>query len=205
MKFVLFCEGHTEKKALPAFLKRWLDPRLNSRVGIKAVRFEGWRELVDDMPKKARMYLGNSDVVGVIALLDLYGPKLYPNHVTDADERFVWAKRELEEAVDHPKFRQFFAVHEIEAWLFSDPGIFPREIKSALTSRAGNPEGVDFDRPPYVLLNDLYRRHTKRGYKKVTYGKQLFDKLNPEVAYEKCSRLGELLEEMLSLAVEAGL
>ena len=28
MKFVLFVEGHLEDKALAAFLKRWLDSRL---------------------------------------------------------------------------------------------------------------------------------------------------------------------------------
>lgn len=27
MKFVLFVEGHTEQKAVPALLKRWIDPR----------------------------------------------------------------------------------------------------------------------------------------------------------------------------------
>lgn len=40
MRFILFCEGHTECKALPAFLKRWLDPKLSSPVGIKPVRFD---------------------------------------------------------------------------------------------------------------------------------------------------------------------
>ena len=35
MKFVLFVEGYTEDKALPKFLKRWLDPRLGKPVGIK--------------------------------------------------------------------------------------------------------------------------------------------------------------------------
>ncbi len=29
MKFVLLVEGYTEQKAIPAFLKRWLDVRLN--------------------------------------------------------------------------------------------------------------------------------------------------------------------------------
>lgn len=44
MKIVLFVEGYTEKKALPDFLKRWLDFRLPAPVGIKTVRFEGWSE-----------------------------------------------------------------------------------------------------------------------------------------------------------------
>ncbi|MFS8067350.1 MAG: hypothetical protein ACMG6S_13345 [Byssovorax sp.] len=37
MKIVLFVEGHTEKKALPEFLKLWLDSRLSARIGIAAV------------------------------------------------------------------------------------------------------------------------------------------------------------------------
>ena len=57
MKFVLFVEGYTEDKALPQFLKRWLDSKLPKAVGIKTVRFEGWSELVKDAPLKAKMHL----------------------------------------------------------------------------------------------------------------------------------------------------
>ena len=53
MKFVLFDEGYTEKKSLANFFKRWLDPKLDQRVGIQVVRFEGWQELVKDSPDKA--------------------------------------------------------------------------------------------------------------------------------------------------------
>ncbi len=45
MRFILFVEGYTEDKALPEFLKRWLDPRLTNPVAIRTVRFEGWAEL----------------------------------------------------------------------------------------------------------------------------------------------------------------
>ena len=45
MKFILFVEGHTESKAVPSFLKRWLDPRLSKPIGIQSVRFDGWAEL----------------------------------------------------------------------------------------------------------------------------------------------------------------
>jgi hypothetical protein len=57
MKFVVFAEGYTEKKALPGFLKRWLDPRLSQPVGIKIVRFDGWSDYVRGTPKKANLYL----------------------------------------------------------------------------------------------------------------------------------------------------
>ena len=38
----------------------------------------------------------------------------------------------------------------------------------------------------------------------MTYGKELFDKLNPEVAYGKCPHLKDLLDEMLRMAKEKG-
>jgi hypothetical protein len=43
------------------------------------------------------------------------------------------------------------------------------------------------------------------GYKKVTHGSALFSKLDPNLAYTKCPRLKELLDEMLKMAKEAGL
>lgn len=56
MKFVLFIEGYTER-AVPKFLKRWLDDKLSRPVGVQAVRFEGWAEMVKDAPLKAGLYL----------------------------------------------------------------------------------------------------------------------------------------------------
>jgi len=41
--------------------------------------------------------------------------------------------------------------------------------------------------------------------KLVTHGSELFRKLEPDLAYKKCPRLEELLDEMLKLAKEAGL
>jgi len=202
MKFILFVEGHTEKKALPEFFKRWLDPRLRQRVGIQVVRFDGWSELIKDSPIKAGMYIKKQDVIAVIALLDLYGPTIYADKERGARECYDEAKREIEARVCCPGFYQFFAVHETEAWLLSDPGIFPPQIRSAFPARVQNPEEINFDQPPSKLLDSIYRDKTGRIYKKVTQGKELFDKLNPEVAYGKCPHLRELLDEMLRMAKE---
>jgi len=206
MKFILFVEGHTEK-ALPEFLKRWLDPRLKKPVGIKTVCFDGWQELVKDTPKKALMHLaepGKNDVIAVIALIDLYGPTFYPKELTTADERYEWAKKDLEKKVDHRRFFQFFAAHETEAWLLSNPDLFPQEVKKAFPAKAANPETVNFDEPPAKLLERLYSLKTGSRYKKVTQGRELFSRLDPNVAYGKCPRLKELLDKMLELAGEAG-
>jgi len=208
MKFVLFVEGHTEKKSLPQFLKRWLDPQLSQPVGIKVVRFDGWSDYAKSTPKKARLHLNGpdrNDIVAVIGLLDLYGPTFYPVDKTTAHTRYVWAKQKIETEVAHPKFRQHFAVHECEAWLLSQQEVFPEEVKSALPPKCAQPETVNFDTPPKMLLQKLYRERLRSTYKEVTHGAELFAELDPNLAHRKCPRLREMLDDMLALANAAGL
>lgn len=205
MKFILFVEGHTENKALPQFLKKWLDPKLPNPVGIKTVRFEGWAELVKDAPLKAKMYLGGPDkneIIAIISLLDLYGPTFYPIHLNERKERYDWAKKDIEGKVNQLKFFQFFAVHEVEAWLLSEPNIFPVDVKRALPRKISDPETVNFNEPPAKLLAKLYPLYVGRSYKKVVNGKELFGKLNPSIAYNKCNSLKVLLDKMLDLATD---
>ena len=203
MKFILFVEGHTEHQAIAAFLKRWLDPRLPAPVGVQTVRFDGWAEMVRDAPQKTKLYLNTpkDDVVAVIALLDLYGIQLpYPAEVNSAAERIAWGTAHLEQKVGETKFRQFFAVHETEAWLLSQPGLFPAEIARSLKSKAEKPELINSDEPPAKLLDRLYKSATGRSYKKVTEARNLFPKLDPVVAYAECPHLKSLLDAMLALA-----
>jgi hypothetical protein len=209
VKFVLFVEGHTEKYGVPAFLKRYLDPRIKQPVGIKPVRFDGWAELVKDAPRKSRMYLNDpkhkGDILAIFALIDLHGPTIYPTDKKTAYSRYSWAKAHLERAVGLEKFHQFFAVHEIEAWLLSDPNLFPLPVKRALQGIANSPEQVNFAEPPKKLLQRLYLEKARQTYKNVTHGEQLFRTLQPELAYRKCPKLKALLDKMLTLAQEAGL
>ena len=170
MKFVLFVEGHTEKKAVPRFLKKWLDRQLPRPVGIQPVRFEGWAELLDDARPHARLYLAKSDVIAVIALLDLYGPKIYPDNKRTAEDRYAWGKKWLEDRVGDQRFRAFFAVHETEAWLLSDLGLFQPAIRKTLAAKAKEPETVDFGEPPSYLLDHIYERETGKRYKKGSSG-----------------------------------
>ena len=208
MKLILMVEGKTERDSAAAFLKRWLDPQLKQPIGIQVAAFDGYADLVRKMATKARMHLEGpkqSEIVGVIGLLDLYGPDFYPTTKTTADERYAWGKAHFESEVGLDRFRMFFAVHEFEAWLLSQPAIFPREVKDALPNKIAQPERVNFNEPPAKLLDRIYQLHTKSGYKKTTYGKQLFAKLEPSVAAAKCPYLKAMLEEMLSLAKAAGL
>lgn len=208
MKFVLMVEGKTEKESAAVFLKRWLDPQLNQPVGIQVVPFNGYAQLARKMATKAKMHLEGpkqGEIVAVLGLLDLYGPNFYPNEATTAKERHDWGVEHFEKEVGLDRFRIFFAVHEFEAWLLSQPDIFPQSIKAGLLAKIAQPEAVDFDEPPAKLLDRIYKQKTKRNYKKTTYGKQLFTKLDPTVAVGKCPYLNAMLGEMLSLAKNAGL
>ena len=208
MKFVLLVEGDTEKQAAAAFLKRWLDPQLTQRVGMQVVRFTGWAEMARKLVAKAQKFLDapdQADIIAVIGLLDLYGPDFYPGHVTSAQARHAWGVQYFQQSVARERFRMFFAVHEFEAWLLSQPEIFAAEVRRALPGKIAQPEKVDFDEPPAKLLNALYNRRLKQNYKKVTDGKDLFARLDPAIAINKCPYLKTMLEEMLTLAKAAGL
>lgn len=201
-------EGRTERDSAAAFLKRWLDPQLREPVGIQTVSFDGYADLVRKMPTKAQMHLRGPkqrEIVAVYGLLDLYGPTFYPADKTTAEERFAWGKEFFENEVSDPRFRVSFAVHEFEAWLLSQPEIFPVDVRQALSPASQHPEQVNFNRPPAKLLEQIYLQKTNRGYKKTTYGKQLFAKLDPIIATSKCPYLKLLLEEMLDLCRKAGL
>lgn len=208
MKFILLVEGNTEKQAAAQFLKRWLDPQLSDRVGIHVVRFNGYSQLLQKVVARAQEFLDgpkNDDIIAVIGLLDLYGPTFYPDDCTTAEQRRTWAIQQIERDVDRNRFRMFFAVHEFEAWLLAQPTIFPTEVGRIFPSKTNQPETVNFTGPPAKLLNRLYTQATRREYKKVTHGRDLFAKLDPGVAVAKCPRLSEMLREMLRLAKEAGL
>ena len=157
MKFVLFCEGYAERGVLGPLLRRWLEPKLSERGGFRPVLFSGWRQLVDDAPKKAAMHLRDKDILGVISLLDLYGPTFYPANYVTVDERREWGIKEMRSRVNQDRYRHHFAVHEVEAWLLSQPDLLPAAVRNKLPGKAEKPESVNFDEPPAKLLNRLYR------------------------------------------------
>lgn len=207
MKFLLFVEGDVEHLATPEFLRRWLNPRLKQRVGIQSVKFDGCGDYLAGLAKKVRMYLKGpkaGEIIAIVGLLDLYGlpNNFFPNHLTEAQDRYEWGKRRLEGEVGQEKFRQFFAVHELEAWLLSEPNLFAPEVRNAFPGSAVNPEVVNFQQPPSKLLKKLFREKLKRSYRKVVDGCEIFSKLDPDIACRKCPHLKEMVDEMLRLAAD---
>jgi hypothetical protein len=209
MKFLLYGEGWTEHEALRGFLRRWLDGQINTRVGIDSVRLEGIDEFVSGVRTKIHTHSNSEkagNAIGYIGLADVYRFPGYPDSATSVEQRCDWARKKMLRKVDHPKFRMHFAVHEVEAWLLSDPDIFPEAVKKALPGRASHePEAVDFDEPPGKLLRRLYREKLGQEYKKRVNGPALFRVLDPKKVYAKCPYFRRMLDDMLDLARQAGI
>jgi len=200
VKFILLVEGETERKVLPAFLKRWLDEHSSQRVGLKAVKVKD----INDLTKMAQSFIKapeNEDILAVIGLLDLYGLKGVSG---ESGPDYSKSVMEIEGEVNHPKFRMFFAVHELEAWLLSQPDIFHRDVRVALKRYAKDPESVDFNKPPSKVLSELYWGKLHKKYKKTTDGTVLFSMLDPHSAHSTCRHLADLLDTMLGLAQKTG-
>ncbi|HLX42809.1 MAG TPA: DUF4276 family protein [Bryobacteraceae bacterium] len=197
MKIALHVEGETERH-LPEFFKRWLDPKLVQPIGIHPIVFEGVQDYLRHACGRARRDLESGALIGGVGLIDLYGSGLtYPDGTIE--QKYRAAKHDLERRVAHPRFRQHFAVHETEAWLFSDTAIFPDAIASELPKTA-NPETINFQNPPSKRLKDLYFRKLSKKYKKPVEGSSMFRKLDPEKAYARCPFLQVLLDDLLELA-----
>ena len=114
MKLILLVEGVTERLALGAFLKRWLDPRLPAPIQIHLVRCSNSRK---ELIKRAKEFLESPEmlrggILGVVGLIDLYGTDWIPPEVTGVKDRYDWVVAEIEKGVAHDRFRMFCAVHE---------------------------------------------------------------------------------------------
>ena len=207
MKFVVFVEGYLERTVLRSFLSSWLNSATMRRVGIDVIRFQGGSEFRNKLPSAVRRHLhgpSNVDLIAAIGMLDLYGVNYYPNHVSTVEDRYDWLCQHVEREVNCAKFHMFCAVHELEAWILSQPEILPAEVRRALPGRVQSPERVNFDSPPSKLLKRLYREKLRRDYKKIVDGSNLFSRLDPAVARDKCPYLKKMMDELLSLAREAG-
>lgn len=205
MKIILYVEGDTEFQVLPQLLKKWLDPKLKSPIGIKVIDLKSGSKLLREIPIRARSHLKEKDVLCVMSLLDLYSLEIFPTNKKSVSQRSDELKQMIETSVSCVHFRHFTIVHELEALLLCDTMIFPREIQKTTAQKSKNPKSVNFDELPSKLLNRLYREKLKRDYKKTVHGPELFRKLDPKLVYEKCPYFRAMMDEMLQMAQAARL
>jgi len=206
-RIALFVEGDTERgdarrRTLPNFFHRWLDPQLpqTSRVGITPVKFQGVSNYLDDLAQKIGLYLDNNRANFVFGLVDLYGippDRIDLSSYTTVQEKVKAARASIRALVSQQyqdRFRQHFAVHEVEAWLLAYPEQWPEKVRRQLTKRP--PEQVNFKEPPAKFL----KRILGGRYKKTTTAMNLFPRVDPQIAIDRCPYLKLLTEDLLRVA-----
>jgi hypothetical protein len=207
VKFIVFVEGDTEHKALPDFMRRALSTKNPKQsIGVQTVKFEGWADMCKRVKAKANFYLDremHTDVLGVLSLLDLYGP-MYPANCKSVSDRKKHFKQQFEIAVGDDRFAHFSAVHEVEAWLLCQPEIFPQAVRAAV-QKVQSPERVNFDSPPAVFLDRAYEKNLKQSYKKTVHGVNLFRELDPQVVESRCPAFKQLVDWAVARARSAGI
>lgn len=200
-RIALFVEGDTER-TLPAFFHRWLDPQLpeKSKVGITAVKFQGVSNFLDELPKKVESYLNEGRANFVVGLVDLYGipsDRIDLSQHASIQQKVSAARRYIRNLVPsqfRARFRQHFAVHEVEAWLLAYPERWPAQVREQIQKRP--PEQVDFKEPPARFL----KRILGGRYKKTVHAKNLFPVVDPQSAIDRCPFLSLLAEDLLAIA-----
>lgn len=203
----MFVEGQTEKYSIADFIKRWLDPRLPRAIRISVVGFRGFGEYLAEIKSRTELYFtgkDKDDIIAAIGLIDLYGPTIFPSGLSFA-KRAAWGKNEIEKRVGHPKFRQYFAVHETEAWFLAHKEILPEAVRESLPNRCEQPESVNNNEPPSKLLGRLYRDRLNRDYRKTIDGRNLFLRCDPATVAERCPHFARLLIDLEQLAHDVGL
>lgn len=205
-RIALFVEGDTERgdarrRTLPVFFHNWLDPQLptGKRVGITPVKFQGVSNYLDDLGQKVAHYLDGERAHFVVGLVDLYG--IPPSRVdlsqcADIKSKVDVARKYMRNPVSpqhRDRFRQHFAVHEVEAWLLAYPDEWPSKARQAIRQRP--PEQVNGTEPPAKFLKRILGR-----YKKTVTAMNLFPRLDPQLAIDQCPHLKLLMEDLLRLA-----
>ena len=205
-RIALFVEGDTERgsarqKTLQPFFHKWLDRQLPKlgKVGITVVGFQGVSDYLDELAKKIALYLDEGAANCVFGLVDLYG---LPNRIdltrcTTVAEKVNKARQQIRALVPpkfRTRFRQHFAVHEVEAWLLAYPEKWPRDVQDRIAKRA--PEEVNFTEPPAKFLKKLLGGR----YKKTVAARNIFPFVDPQVAIDKCPHLKRLASDMLEVA-----
>ena len=210
MRFLLFVEDNGLREAIANYVKRLLDKRLSQPVRVTPIGHNGKSDYLGTIRRKVELHLcadSGSDVIAAIGLLDLWTLEesiRQLRNLSELKKRCGEAKRHVEGIVGHAKFRQHFAVQEVEAWLIASPQIFPPKARRDVEKHA-EPEAIGGNESPARLLARVYQKRLDRDYRKVIDGASLFSDADPQHAYEACPHFKRMLDDMEQLAKERGL
>jgi len=164
-----------------------------------------WRQVKRDLTPLLR-----DGRAWVTTVIDFYGlPKDFPGaselkDIADPQARVQAAQSRFASEIKHERFIPFFALHELEAWIFSHTGIVQDHYGKPLLSdrlssvvhEAGSPEQINHGPTthPKARLRDLVG-----GYKETSDGPTLLEKIGIERIRLACPHFNRWLSRLESL------
>ena len=193
MKIVVLCEGSSEA-ILKSSFREFVQSRSSGgeRIGLDTLKLPGTK-IISRLQRMTSLTLKREDVVGVVALIDVY-----PNH-EDAEEAKQALYTIAKVGKSETRFRAHAALWELEAWLLPFWEEIADWLKVAAKRPGPHPEKINGQNPPSKRLKELYRRGGKEYHKVADARKWLtVDRL--EEAAEDCPQLRDFLDSLLEFA-----
>ena len=146
----------------------------------------------------------------ITTLLDFYGlPRDFPGlqHVSasiNAQNKVIALQEQFAAKISHQKFIPFLVLHELEAWLFSDPDrveehfgqeSLGRKLRDVV-QRAGGPELINQDKDTHP--KERLRKQVST-YKETTDGPTLLEKIGIEAVRAACPHFAGWLNRLEKL------
>ncbi|MEO5349402.1 MAG: DUF4276 family protein [Magnetococcus sp. YQC-3] len=213
----ILVEGQAEEM----FVKRTLHPFLREC----GVEVEPIILLTKENPSGANFLGGVSNWKGILTnlllltggsngwvttLIDYYGlPADCPGYreteaIADPEQRVVAVQTAVQQAIDRPRLIPFFALHEFEAWLFSDPQVVADHFgqpdlaqqMGQIVQDAGAPERINHgpDTHPKARLRTLWPY-----YRPLAHGPLLMGKIGISRIRAACPHFDKWLTQLENL------
>jgi len=196
LKIAILVEGKTEKAFFP-FLRSFLEPRLRGNMPkLNPVIYDGRIPTGDKLQRRVRNLLsGRRADDAVIALSDVYTGTTDFAHAADAKQKMQTWVGEIQNFYPH------VALHDFEAWLVP---YWPRILQLAkhnLGQPAGAPETINHNRPPSVIISDVFERGQCRdSYSKARDAQRILRDQDLGISIAACPELKAFVNRILGLA-----
>jgi len=203
-RIVILCEGETDVLAVKHFIRRqWENDGLKS-IGLHA---DNLQAKLEDVFVKVPLYLKNPKVIAVFTLIDLHKMnRVIHSPCSSIEDKIQKARDWLKNQFSHDLFKKFFphlSVHEVEAWILAEGVSLQERLKSSIPIE-NNAEEIDDQNPPKSRLNDLFHKCVKKeGFKEIRDGTPLFQSLDFQAVYQRCSYFRHFYDELKRVGMTA--
>lgn len=175
MRIVVYVEGPSDREALRVALRDLLAVARTRRIAVLFAPQDSKSLVLKDCPRKAALGLEQHPEDLYIVLPDLYPPvPSGPFAHRTFEELLAVLQRRFDAEADllglSPKTRARFRVHcskyDLESLLLASPAALRKHLntKDALGGWTRPVENQNHDKPPKLVVDDLFKKYVKRRY-----------------------------------------